>query len=447
MSGKNLGPAPPEEPGLPEIPVVESSSPPFKRRRIVARDESSDTGPIQGSVHHSDALPSEPSLISEDVGPGERGPSIERFRETPQSLQASDQSDREQVLRQWEASLQTRSNELDEREKVLKRWEQRLKDEQEKWKAARLKDELYSLEVATSQLAPNLEDPEEEDPAPSVESDGEPEEDPPSQITVSGDLEIPEPTPDVNGLVNTYDFVTWSVKGALCKLYRKQRNHPMFGDQEEGKIRLPLTLPPAPNAVSWEKKAEALARGIAKVMGGKINPRGCWMLGDRYGSVQRKGATTIFRFNYYRWLYFLSDPSQANWEIFTSATSNEVAKEVFLRLHPFVHVCNNGHSSKKARLAEADLLKAAGVADLSDKLEEIGCVNGLEHGFFSTPVINNQMKPCMKPGMSRPQCPTHGEGDEKYSCFWVFLATGAPRPCRNMEKTPKDCVHTPSCFL
>jgi hypothetical protein len=223
------------------------------------------------------------------------------------------------------------------------------------------------------------------------------------------------------GEVVTNDYIFSVVWPLVLSLHNSQPGHPMFGEPAIGKIRLPLELPGGRGALaSWRSKVENLGALVRKRMGPTIIPGSCWLAPDEDTCIQprppsgldgvRGKVVRLRTWKTYRWLAFLKDPSAENWRVLDEKDSS---------VH-FLHNCHQGFSR------EADG----------------GCVNGVQHGVFGSPLINNHQKDC-RDG-HRGSCPGHGT--PLSYCFFVF-EDGEPRPCYNLpEGPPEACPHVRPCF-
>lgn len=264
----------------------------------------------------------------------------------------------------------------------------------------------------------------------------------------SREYRLKRPTPSNDGWVDTAEYVSYSVKYRLYRLWRLRPDHSMFGEETEGEFRLPCFARKrdgghAGNPVTWWSKADDLGRAVAKQMGKRIPVGSCWLVADNYQSRQRgKGAEKVYamRWNIYRWLAFLNYPSKENWILFrgeskASTDLGSASMEQWARQNPFCHTCNNGSSSGTSRKAEAE--------EYGETYVKLGCVNGLEHGFFGSTISNNGMKNCSGPLAARWDCPGHPSGPEDQGksehCFFVWKNTGHPRPCFNALSKPETC--------
>lgn len=150
----------------------------------------------------------------------------------------------------------------------------------------------------------------------------------------------------------------------------------------------------------------------------------------------RKGETSTkwFSFKYVRLLAFLRNPTDTNWAYLANAKLQVFGADS--KSHPFCHTCHNGElKGRRKPSAPAGTNK------------NYGCINGMEHGFFGTPAVNNGMKPCATSARGRWDCPGHGPQNARH-CMFVDKDTGSYLPCRNsiLQGDHKSCPCTPNCF-
>lgn len=202
--------------------------------------------------------------------------------------------------------------------------------------------------------------------------------------------------------------------GFASTLYRENPRHPVFGPPAKGLIRLPL-LSSRSNGQCWHNKLKKIAHNIMKQMGSNWTRTGCWFSTTSQIQITNpKGphssdvwaSITIVRL-----LVFFSTPTETNWR---KLTSHEPT------LHPFDHRCHRGHDRHDG---------------------SVGCVNGVEHGTFSTKDINEGRKLCSNRCLA--MCPGHGVGGE---CIYTDAATGLLLPCRMVEDHLPKCECTRKCY-
>lgn len=224
---------------------------------------------------------------------------------------------------------------------------------------------------------------------------------------------------DTPGAVSTFQYVFNSVYDKFIALHEQNPHHPIFGERQAGKIRLPFTGT-GRNRFDWEAKCLALARSIEEAMGAWIMPNSCWMKVDPVWHItmrdpQTKKPITLVQFQITRLLAFINNPTTEGW----AALAGQLDKSGRSIDTPFTHFCHNGYGSKGGPIA--------GVA---------ACVNGIEHGRFATAKENVDQKDCRFSDRSR--CPGHGTPPA--FCIFVDPDTGLPRPCLNqVDGRPPEC--------
>lgn len=227
-------------------------------------------------------------------------------------------------------------------------------------------------------------------------------------------------------IVNTADYVYAAVFDRIKDLYEREPDHPMFGEIENGKIRCPLGPLKKPNEVSWAKKIRDLARNVASRTGDTMLRGSCWMWYSSANEIiwQKKDTGRYASIMPVRLLCFVANPSRENWAILTDE-KYRVPDGRRSKDFPFCHTCHNGQGSLGEKVAH--------------------CINGIEHGFFGTSVLNNSMKSCAK-AAGRWCCPGHGPGNKH--CKWVNKSNGSLLPCRNQleARDRDDCDCEPNCF-
>ena len=222
-------------------------------------------------------------------------------------------------------------------------------------------------------------------------------------------------------------------------LSRIPDSHPMFGPIEFGLhyARMPKRNEYNQNgqliSVSWESKLSELAKKVERsrietVRSGDIMPGECWLIkGKPFMTVQktiRNGGSgrRVLTINWARMLYFLAKPTAENWRIL-----NDKANAIS---HPFCHMCHNGVGSQK------------------DPKKDYFCINGVQHGFYSTPHFNNWHKSHADSCYNK--CAGHMTRDGGFrKCIFVHRGTGQFKPCRMLDGrvvAALECSHEPSCY-
>jgi len=205
----------------------------------------------------------------------------------------------------------------------------------------------------------------------------------------------------------------------LNKIRDSQPGHPMFGPISEGLIRAPFESQRA-NGTSWKNFIRNIAMNPYRrpiKWGGNM----CWMAKGHTLKITRTetgGKVTPLRsFKTTRFLAFLANPTPENWTYLS-----DERKQAALN-HPFDHYCNRG---------EATDVRQNGYV----------CVNGIEHGKFSTREVNNSRKPCGPYGL-RHRCPGHGP--DKVHCVFTH-EDGVIAVCRNSVAQLRSCNCEKCCF-
>lgn len=225
--------------------------------------------------------------------------------------------------------------------------------------------------------------------------------------------------PDITGAVSTFQHVFHSVYDKFIALHDQNPHHPIFGERQAGKIRLPLTGT-GRNRFDWEAKCLALARSVEEIMGPRIMLNSCWMKIDPVWHITMKDQTnkpvTLVQFLIVRLLAFVNNLTTEGW----AALTGQLERSGRSVDTPFTHSCHNGHGSKGGLVA--------GTA---------ACVNGIEHGRFSTVQENMEQKDCRFG--DRAGCPGHGI--PLAICIYVNPDSGLPWPCLNrVEGRPTECL-------
>ena len=161
-------------------------------------------------------------------------------------------------------------------------------------------------------------------------------------------------------------------------------------------------------------------------MGRQVPVGSCWMTTKT--SIMRYqislNSTAYRSFNTTRMIAFLADPSDDNWRKFKADSGPNAAAGTRAIDHPFSHRCHRGPAY-----------------DNQDN-GKMRCINGLEHGRFSTKEENECAKVC---GLvaARPICPGHG--DNHIKCLFTH-ENGHPKPCLNVDGWVPPCHCQPRCY-
>jgi len=203
----------------------------------------------------------------------------------------------------------------------------------------------------------------------------------------------------------------------LTDLRTKRPDHPMFGEVAVGEVRAPFNSA-RKNGTSWSN----VIKNIAKADKFRHRPEWgsgqCWMVRTNQITLSTTDANdktkTIVakRLRTARFLAFLKSPTDANWE---ALKSGDLTK-------PFDHFCGRG--------------------ELTDAAQDgYVCVNGIEHGEFSTRNVNESRKQC-KYGAAC-LCPGHGDNNQK--CIFTHR-DGKLQACRNNATHVPICTCDPRCY-
>lgn len=158
-----------------------------------------------------------------------------------------------------------------------------------------------------------------------------------------------------------------------------------------------------------------IANWVVTEMGDAWAPDSCWL--SNKGQLQITAASGPHSNDVYasitvtRLVAFFSNPTLQNWGFLTSNTPTE---------SPFDHRCHRGHQRYDG---------------------QIGCLNGMFHGGFSTKEVNEGRKACK--GRTRCLCPGHGPDNLK--CLYTH-ETGEIQPCRMVEDHLPRCGCEKKCF-
>jgi len=193
-------------------------------------------------------------------------------------------------------------------------------------------------------------------------------------------------------------------------------HHEMFGPAQVGRLVMPFHDASRANSVCWWNAIETCCtRQLRSPLLRGANA--CWMTKTNSYKINRPGAggrgTAVCKsFKAVRMFAFLMHPTDANWHALRDGDERA----------PFDHWCGRGEST--------------------DQLQQgFVCINGVEHGEFTTRLTNEERKQC-KNG-ARVLCPGHGPNLTK--CVFTH-PDGVPRPCRNNHTSVPVCACSPRCY-
>lgn len=198
----------------------------------------------------------------------------------------------------------------------------------------------------------------------------------------------------------------------LTTFHNSNPKHPMFGPVKIGLIRAPYQSSRS-NGVSWTNFIKTIANKVSS--GSTIGENECWMVKTPQLIITKSsdGKTeNAARFLITRFLCFLKDPTDANWTIFSDQSSSIAT--------PFSHFCGRGQKSEG-----------------QDKV----CINGIEHGHFSTQEENESHKLCKFGSLAT--CPGHGVNS--HLCIFTH-SDGKLKPCLMFRDHIPICNHSRKCF-
>lgn len=202
---------------------------------------------------------------------------------------------------------------------------------------------------------------------------------------------------------------------ALLEEHHKlNENHPIYGEVTGKLVRAPYKSSDRANGTSWTNYMKNIAKNICK---NRIPEEGdCWMIKTAQIVItkQTESGTVSRKVTITRLLAFFNNPTEENWATLQDSEDPTSA--------PFDHRCGRG---------------------LATDPEQKGlvCINGLDHGDFSSRSDNESRKSC-KNGASA-LCPGHGPNKTK--CIFTD-PEGRLRPCRNNPICVPKCKHEPRCF-
>jgi len=183
------------------------------------------------------------------------------------------------------------------------------------------------------------------------------------------------------------------------KLHREQPKAPIFGPIQPGKLQAPVE--------DWKKYLKAAVKGIKGTP--VLGDNSCWKRKSNQIKPylpKEKGVPAPKSVQVTRLLVYLRNPTDANWAKLSSGDLNT----------PFDHFCNQGQS-------DAD---------------GCYCINGLEHGAFTTRNMNEDRKKCTYG--ARCLC----RHDPK--CIFTDKVNGRVLPCLMNETHVPVCAHAPRCY-
>jgi len=201
----------------------------------------------------------------------------------------------------------------------------------------------------------------------------------------------------------------------LRDIYLHHPHHEMFGPMQVGSLVMPFHDQSRANSVCWYNAIDSCCSKpmLVPLQMGIVQ---CWMTKSnsyKINKPKQSGGTTLCKsFKVVRFLAFLMQPTDANWINLRDGQE----------MRPFDHWCGRGEAT--------------------DQLQQgYICINGVEHGEFSTRAANEERKQC-KNG-ARVLCPGHGPNLTK--CVFTH-PDGTPRPCRNHAAQVPVCACAVRCY-
>lgn len=203
------------------------------------------------------------------------------------------------------------------------------------------------------------------------------------------------------------------LKARLRDIHIHHPNHEMFLPIHRDRLSMDLHVAGRANAVCWYNAIDRMCNSINNGLVWGQNY--CWMTRTNSYKITRQvnNRTELCKsFKLVRFFAFVMEPNDINW----------MALRDGLETRPFDHFCGRGELTDPAQNGYV-------------------CVNGVEHGNFSTRAINESRKSCKNGALVL--CPGHGPNLSK--C--IFTApTGIPRPCRNNPTQVPVCACNPNCY-
>ncbi len=207
--------------------------------------------------------------------------------------------------------------------------------------------------------------------------------------------------------------------GKLNNIYQTNQSHPMFSKTDEvarksSNVTSPYRSSGRSNGQSWYQFLKTFCYRSDWKTPPHLHENQCWLVPSGHATsfklAKDKGKTKSVKI--VRVLAFLMDPTQTNWERVVNTTDH------------FDHFCGMGEVTALER---------------HDRPWE--CLNGVEHGSFSTQIVNEARKSC-KHG-ARCLCPGHGPSMTK--CVFVH-PDGQAKLCRNQDDCVPKCKCDKPCY-
>jgi len=236
-----------------------------------------------------------------------------------------------------------------------------------------------------------------------------------SQLTPAPPLNVPRgPIPVMVVPVGGKQAACGYLRACLTAIHTENKDHEMFGPLELGELRAPYRDNSRANAVSWWNVVETICNRTYR-SDLRIGENMCWMTkthSHKLNSTSQGTTIMLKSFKIVRFIAFLVQPSDINW--LALKTGDET--------RPFDHFCRRGEAT--------DILQQGYV-----------CINGVEHGEFSTRTANEDRKKCTHG--AKALCPGHGS--QRVKCVFTH-PDGTVQPCRNMASHVPLCVCTNKCY-
>lgn len=200
-----------------------------------------------------------------------------------------------------------------------------------------------------------------------------------------------------------------NVSQYLLKLLSQiPQDHEMFGEMEMGKARAPRN--------KWENYVKGIANRVDAEI--EIGDNRCWMSSSPKFTINYTENNKPIHTKHLlitRFLAFLKDPSEDNWKYLTNPGKDSK--------RPFSHVCGRGQPKVKGQGNSV-------------------CINGIEHGGFTTQDVNESHKLCTNGALAL--CPGHGE--PPVQCVFTH-ADGQLKPCLMNRSHVPPCTHQIPCYI
>lgn len=187
-------------------------------------------------------------------------------------------------------------------------------------------------------------------------------------------------------------------------LYREKPDHSIFRPVSKDYVAAPYKSKRA-NGVNWISYMKKIANRKYR-WPLSLGKNQCWMTKQDSSLKIYKGRSVKI----VRVLAFFKDPTDANYELLNASISA-----------PFDHFCQRGG----VRPEQGGYL----------------CINGIEHGSFSTQDVNESRKSCTNG--ARCLCPGHGPTESK--CIFTH-PDGKIKRCRNLDSHIPMCTCKIKCY-